>query len=158
MSGYADGEALILTALRGHANYNGNNPSRADWKILNSGKAAYYVVLRPGPFEVEVQSLGGIGSSATATEHIHWMTQLMVYQRYIDDSTTATNLQARVVEIIGQIQKWRRLADTGDTIIRARVTSGSEVVPVQQEDNWPLYLRWIINVNWDEEITITFSE
>jgi hypothetical protein len=158
MSGYSDGEALVLAALRKHANYDSENTSRADWKILNSGKAPFYVILRPGPFTVEVQSIGGIGANATATEVSHWVTQLMVYQRYIDDGTTATNLQARVAEIIAQIQKWRRLGDANDIVQRARVVSGDELVEVQQDQASPLYLRWILDVNWDEERTITFSE
>ena len=157
MSGYADGETLLLAVVRLHANYNSENTSRGNWRILNSGKSPYYVVLRPGPFEVELQSIGGI-SGSVATEVTHWQTQLMVYQRYVDDGTTATNIQARVAEIIAQVQKWRRLADTADIIQKARVVGGSELVELGPEGQVPIWLRWIINVNWDEERQITFSE
>ncbi len=158
MSGYNDGEALILTTLRKHANYNSENTSRANWRILNSGKAAYYVVMRPGEFAVNLTSVGGIGSGSVATEVTNWTTELMVYQRYVDDGTTAINIQLRVAEIVAQMQKWRRLADTNDIIQKARVVGGSELEEIQQGENGPVFLRWIINVTWDEERAVTFSE
>lgn len=157
MSGYAAGEALLLTQLQKHASFTTQNSNRGNWKALNSGKSSYYVILRPGAFEIEMQSIGGVGANATATEHTMWVTQCMVYERYKDESTSIANLEARVEDVIEQLQAWRNLGDTGDTILKARVASGGEVEQVA-DDKGGMWLRWIINVEWQEERTVTYSE
>ena len=50
-SNYSAGEALILKTIQATTSFSANNTSRANWKILNSGKSRQYVVLRAGAFE-----------------------------------------------------------------------------------------------------------
>lgn len=154
---YSAGEGLVLSTLRLHANYNQNNTRRGNWKILTSGKDSFYVILRPGPFTVLDHGLGG-GSGATTKRQANWITQVMVYQRYIDDGTSLTNLEARVDEIIAHLDKYRVMGDGTNTIQKARVVSGGEVEEVALGQKGPNFLRWILNVEWHEERSVTYSE
>jgi hypothetical protein len=129
MSGYSDGEALLLAALQQHANYNDDNSSRGNWKLLNSGEAARYAVLRMGTFTVSVQSLGGLGANATATEHVLYNTEIILYRRYKDDGTSATDLQADVEMVRAHMMTWRNIGDSSDTVIKSRITKGG---PMQE--------------------------
>jgi hypothetical protein len=152
---YSSGEALILAALQLHPNYDTRNSSRGKWGMLNSGKNAYYVILRPGPFELSTMGVSGVGAGG-GIRQATWTTQLMVYQRYVDDGTTMTNLEARVDEVIAQLDKYRNLGDTTNTIQKARVMSGGEVEVIDHEGS--LWARWIINVIWNEERSVTYAE
>lgn len=145
---YPAGEALILTALRAHANYSSDNTSRADWKVLNSGRAAFYVVIRMG--ETENAPLG-FSSALTS-----WTTQLMIYQRYIDDGTTAENLQARVQEILEHMEKYNTLDDTTGTVVDSQVSTIGAMEKIQMVERGPLYARSIMNIDWREQRNITF--
>ncbi len=82
---YASGEAAVLSILRLHADYNDKNTSRGNWKILDSGAAAHYAVLRMGAATNEAHTT----TSAMTT----WATEIMVYRRYIDDGPSAIALQ-----------------------------------------------------------------
>ena len=153
---YSNGEGTLLATLRVHSNYDSNNTSRGNWKVLNSGKAAFYVVLRPGPATFADESIGG-GLGAVATRQAEWITQFLVYQRYRDDSTDAVNLQARADEIIAHLDKYR--AGGSSTAMRdARVVGLGQMEEVRMGADGPLYLRWIINVRWHEERKVTYSE
>lgn len=150
----AAGEALILTIIQGTTNFDADNTSREDWKIINSGKSALgcYAIVRPGPFENEW--LGG------STYVAHWTTIVELWQRYQDDATTAQNLAARRDEIIAAIMAKNKLGDTTDTIQNSTVLRGDE-----PEEMWDVkrrkevlsWLRGKIYVQWDEEVTVTFS-
>ncbi len=145
---YSAGEALILTALQAHDNYDSDNSKRGDWKVLNSGKAGYYVVLRMGPATNEPFAM-----SSAAT---NWVTQLMVYQRYIDDSTSAIYLQDRVQEIIEHIEQYATLSDTNNTVVDAQITNITEMQQIQMSEPGPVYLLTIIDVSWQEQRSITY--
>lgn len=155
---YAAGEALLLTVVRGLTGYDANNTSRGNFRALNKGHSETYIILRPGEFTVNVISLGGLGSSATSTEHSQWTTEVIVYRRYIDDGTTLTDLEANVADIISEIQRYRQLADTAGAVVIARVTGGGPVEGVGPDPMNPLWLRQIVQVVWTEERTITYAE
>ena len=153
---YSNGEGTLLATLRLHANYDANNTSRGNWRVLNSGKAAYYVILRPGPATFADESVGG-GLGKVANRQAEWTTQLMVYHRYRDDGTDAINLQSRVDEIIAHLDKYR--AGGSSAAMRdARVISLGQMEEVRMGADGPLYLRWIINVRWHEQRQVTYSE
>lgn len=159
MSGYSAGEALLLTAIQAHASYSSDNASRSDWGILDNGKAASYVVLVPGPYDIMRASLGGgLGASTTATERRTYHTRMYVYQAYTDEPTSVPALLAVENTVETQVNKWRFLADTGSTILDAYVTGAGEIDQIQMRQNGPFWLRRIMNVEWIEEVTITYSE
>lgn len=145
---YPAGEALILTALREKSGYAENNTNRGNWQVLNSGKSAYYVVLRMGPATNEQHAM-----SAALTV---WRTQLMVYQRYKDDGTTAVNLQARMQEIIEHMEQYAQLSDTTDTVVDAQIVNISEMQEIQMNELGPVYLLSIIDMDWQEVRNITY--
>lgn len=145
---YSSGEALILTALRAHANYDSDNTSRGNWRVLNSGKAEYYAVLRMGPTTNAPNSM----ASALTT----WTTQIMLYRRYLDDGTTATNLQADVQTVIEHLEQYATLSDTNNTVVDAQITAVSEMQEISMFENGPVYLLSIIDMIWQEERQITY--
>lgn len=155
---YSAGEALVLSTLRLHANYDTDNTSRGDWEILSSGRNSYYVILRPGPFTISTQGISGVGSGSGNTREAMWLTQLMIYQLYGAEQATnaSTNLQDRADEIIAHLDKYRRMGDATNTIPKARITSGSEIELVNQQGS--LWARWIVNVEWKEERPVTYAE
>lgn len=155
---YATGEALLLTAIQKLSDYDSTNSGRGNFLILNRGNSANYIILRPGEFEVSVVSLGGLGANATSTEHTTWITEVMVYRRYIDDYNTLTQLEADVATVIAQIQKWRQLGDTTNGVIVARVMGGTAAEIIRHDPDGPFWLRQTVRVVWNEERTITYAE
>lgn len=152
--GEALGEALILTIIQAMTNFDADNTSREDWKIINSGKSALgcYAIIRPGPFENEW--MGGPLYVA------HWTTIVELWQRYQDDATTAQSLAARRDEIIAAIMAKNKLGDTTGTIQNATVLRGDEpeeIWDVQRRKQVLTWLRSKIYVRWDEEATVIFS-
>ena len=146
---YSDGEALILTCVKNATNFSASNTSRGKWGILNTGKAACYAILRPGPFR---QSIG------TVTSIITWNTLIEVWQRYLDDGTTLTDLEANVGNLIAKLNTYPRAGDTAGVVIDMTVRSGAEVEPMREEGSeGPAWLRQILTVEWQEESIITYS-
>lgn len=145
---YPSGEALILTALRDHANYTANNSSRGNWQILNSGRSAYYAVLRMG---VASNEQHGMSSALTV-----WRTQIMLYRSYKDDGTTATNLQADVQTVLEHMEQYAQLNDSNDTVVDAQIVGISEMQQTQMFENGPVYLMTIIDMDWQEVRNITY--
>lgn len=144
---YATGEAAILTIIRAHANYDSDNTSRQDWKPLDSGKAAYYAILRPG---------AGENAQLSPTSFLRqWVTVVEVWQRYIDDTKPAS-LQARFDELVRQIEQYPTL-DGASGVIDASVTGWGDMEEVQRT-NGALWARWSFNVQWREEYTVTYAE
>lgn len=145
---YPDGEALILTALQLHANYSSNNTSRGDWKILNSGNDARYVVLRMG--------IGNNAPHAMSSVLTTWTTQLMLYRSYTDDGTTAIALQGDMQTVLEHMEQYESLGDAENTVVDAQITNISEMQEVQMFENGPVYLRTIIDMVWQEQRNVTY--
>ena len=148
--GYSEGEALILTRVIACNNFDSTNTSRGNWKILNQGKSNHYAILRPGAFDVEFDTI--------CTYHVNWNTVIEVWQRYVDDATTRTELYARVADLF-PIMAYPKLADTTGNVLEWSVVSGGE----EPEEMWtasggPAWLRWKITLSWKEEGDITYAE
>lgn len=155
---YSTGEGLILTRIRNLSNYDTNNTSRADWKILNrgdklkkTGSSNHAVVLRPGPFEQEWIS--------PTVFRAMWTTVIEVWQRYKDDSTTATDLYARAFEIIEEFHQYPKLGSGDDQYFSVTVTGGE---PPQEmwtrRDGGPKWLKWEMSLSWSEQLEVTNQE
>ena len=146
---YKDGEDLVIARVRACTGFGRHNVSQADWKVLNSGKSDHYAIVRPGGFEIEWSTL----RQYTA----HYNTVIEVWQRYIDDTQTATNLYALVNNILALLSYWK-LGDTGTSIQDSTITGAETVEEMWNESGGPSWLRWSINVQWDELTTVTFAE
>jgi hypothetical protein len=143
---YATGEAAILTLIRALSAYNANNSKRQDWKPLHSGSAAYYAILRPGPWESEQMGI-------TSTYHDRYTTVVEVWRRYVDD-TKPTTLQTDVGTIVAQLRKYPTL---NGNVGRSWVAGGDDMQEVTL-NNGSLWARWNINVEWIEESSVTYAE
>ena len=142
---YASGEAAVLSILRLHADYNDKNTSRGNWKILDSGAAANYVVLRMGAATNEAHTT----TSAMTT----WATEIMVYRRYIDDGPSAIALQGDVQTLVEHLEKYPTLQGA---VTDAQVTTIGAMENIQMIANGPMWLRTIISLQWQEERDIIY--
>ena len=142
---YASGEAAVLSILRLHADYNDKNTSRGTWKILDSGAAANYAVLRMGAATNEAHT----PTSAMTT----WATEIMVYRRYIDDGPSAIALQGDVQTLVEHIEKYPTLQGA---VTDAQVTTIGAMENIQMIANGPMWLRTIVSLQWQEERDIIY--
>lgn len=145
--GYNTGEGLILTQVQGATSFNSTNTARGNWKILNQGKSDHYAILRPGAFFVEWIS---------PTHYVaNYRTVVEIWQRYTVETTTHTNLYGYMAEALEAVIDTPRLGDSGGTILDSSVT-GSEEPPQEMwtESGGPVWLKWEINVDWQEEKSI----
>ena len=144
--GYSDGEALILTAIRAHANFDSNNTRRANWKILDSGNKAYYAIIKPSEDPAAVEFI-------TPTVYVTaWHTVVEVWYRYEDDATTQTNLYSKVNDIIGQMQTYKDLNTSSDDIQNAEVVGITP--PMEQYGKKRNSLDWLkqeVIIEWLEQ-------
>jgi len=148
--GYSTGEALILTRVIACDNFDANNTSQANWKILNSGASDHYAILRPGTFDVEFDTI--------CTYHINWNTVIEVWQRYTDETTSQTNLYARVADLF-PIMAYPKLGDSGGTILEwSTILGGEEPEEMWIKDGGPAWLRWKLTLAWKEQGEITYAE
>lgn len=146
---YPAGEALALTQLQQVSGFSANNTSRGKWKMLSSGKSDHYGILKPGSFKISDRSQ--IGTL--------WRTIVMIYQRYKDDGTSLTDLEANVDAVILRFRQYRKLADTTGTISDSSVVEGSEVTEIWNKGaNGPAWLRQDITIEWSEENHVTYAE
>ena len=142
---YASGEAAVLSILRLHADYNDRNTSRGNWKILDSGAAAHYAVLRMGAATNEAHTT----TSAMTT----WATEIMVYRRYIDDGPSAISLQGDVQTLVEHIEKYPTLQGA---VTDAQVTTIGAMETIRMDAGGPIWLRTIISLQWQEERDIIY--
>jgi len=148
---YTTGEANLLTILRATDYYNANNSSRANWKILDSGRKAYYAILKPG------EEPGAVSFHAFAAYQIVWTTVIQLWHKYTDETTTSTNLFAQVQYVIAAVQPNRLLDDTLDTIVNAEIVSISPPLERWTSDGGTRWLCQDITVRWIEQATVTLD-
>lgn len=147
---YSTGEALLLTVVQGCTGFDSNNTSRANWLILNSGKADHYAILRPGPFDIEWISAN--------TYQGNWITVVELWQRYKDDGSSQTNLYGHAANLTAGIIPKRTLGGTDSTIQDATVRQANEPQEmVRGTDTGPSWLKWELIVEWKDETQVTFS-
>ena len=110
---YADGEALALTQIQAVSGFAASigNTSRGKYGILNTGKAAVYAILRPGGFQRMWM--------APKCVHTDNSTIVEVWQRYKDDGTTLTDLEANVQLILARLDLYRHMGDTQNKVLDA---------------------------------------
>lgn len=148
---YSEGEALALTQLQAVSGFSSANTSRGKWGLLNKGASAFYGIIKPGPVQTDF---------ATGTAK-NWAygTIIQVWQRYKDDGTTLTDLEARVELVKARFDAYRKLGDTSGSIEDSSVTSLSEVQERWTKGgNGPSWLMQEITVTWKEQTIVNFAE
>lgn len=151
---YTDGEALILTTLQTVTGFTNTttqiNTSRGNWSYLNSGNSDHYGIIKAGDF--------GREQAAMSANLSTFKTVIQVWQKYVDDGTTYTNLQTHVKNIINAFDAKRKAGDTTGTIIDVFVSGGREVVERWNQSGGLSWLSQDIIIEWQEIDNVTYSE
>lgn len=146
---YDTGEALIEDVVLSCASFNSNNVTRGEWLILNSGKSDHYVILRPGAFTISWLSPDAYLGN--------WITVCEVWQQYVDDAETRTNLYSYVNEVIAKVLSYKNLGDTNNTIIDSTISGADEPLEMWTREGGPAWLKWELNIEWNETATVTYA-
>ena len=144
------GIELIEEQVKQATGFGPSNVSIANWKILSSGNDDHYAIIRPGPTERPPLSFSVVDNN--------YRTIIEVWQRYRDDGGTVTDLLEYVDNITAQIDRYRKLADTTNTIRDANVIEYGEVMQKWNKDGGLSWLERDITVLWTEEESITYAE
>lgn len=148
---YPEGEALVLTTLQGATGFSSTNTSRGKWgALLNSGLSDHYGILKPGSFSRSQVAM-------SANESV-FQTVIQVWQRYVDDGDSLTNLEGHVKNVITRFDAYRKVGDTTGTITDATITDGREVEEQWTKDGALVWLKQDLIVTWREYDSITYSE
>ena len=143
---YAAGQARILALVIACDDFNATNTSETDWKILNQGISDHYAILRPAGFSIEW--------IAASTYTVHWRTMLEVWQRYTDEGTTQTNLYGYVASVLPVMASPHGGDDSmSDLTVRA----ADDPKEMWTAEGGPKWLKWELEVMWDEQTTVTFT-
>jgi len=143
---YITGENLIAALVKAHANFSTSNCTQAKWEILDSGNSDHYAIIKPGDSESEWISVGRVTVE-------HHETIIQVWQRYVDDGTSATNLYGYVDNVCDQIRNNEKLGDTSGIVQHSRIAGRREVKEMWKKGGG---LEWIMReivVAWDEQVT-----
>jgi hypothetical protein len=125
-----------------------DNTSRGNWGIMNSGRNSQYAILKPGEHTAEMVTF--------KTQQTNWQTIIQLWQRYKDDGTSMTDLQALVDAVKEELRKYPYIGDTGDTVVDAAVIAVRETLETPAGAPKWLYVELIGMANEQEKIT--FSE
>lgn len=146
---YADGEKLIATKVKYCEKFGPDNVTQCNWKVLNTGKADHYAILRPGPFDIEW---------LTPTVYRgNYTTIVEVWQRYKDDGVSQNNLYLLIGYLMTGLQPERFMDDTTGTIQDATISGSGAVAEMwNRGGRGPAWLKWEINVNWKQQVEVTY--
>ena len=147
---YTEGEALALTVLQGVTGFASTNTARGNWGLLNSGISDHYGILKPGEFE---RSQGAMSMNVST-----FVTIVQVWQRYVDDGSSLTNLEGHVKNVINYFDTKRKLADTTGTIVEAFITGGREVSERWSKDGALVWLSQDLLLQWQEHDITVYAE
>ena len=118
MTSYSTVEGLWLTRLQAMSQFTTANSTRGKWGIRNTGNSAQYAILKPGTYT-------RTWSAMTLREDTY-QTIIQVWQRYKDDGTTMTNLEALVDAILAEMDKHINLGDAA-TVTYADIVAVREM-------------------------------
>lgn len=148
---YAAGEALALTQVQAVSGFGASNTSRANWRILNGGKANVYAILHYGGFSMEFLS--------SSMVQYTWITVIEVWQRYTTEEATVPALTANLALIIQRLLAYRKLGDSRDVINDSNPRRGGAPAEMwTRNGNGPAWLRAEIELEWREQTIVTFAE
>lgn len=152
MANYSTIEGLWLTRLQGMTAFNTSNSARGKWGILNSGRDDQYAVLKPGERE---RAASGLGGQMMDTHR----TIIQVYQRYKDDGTSMTDLEALVESIVNELDTYPYLGDSGNTVVMGTIVQVREYQEILASDGGgPILLLAELVGEAHEETSPTLAE
>jgi hypothetical protein len=146
---YSAGVTLIMTKIQAGSSFDTTNTSDQNWLLLNSGKSNHYAILRPGAPVME-------WISPTVYKAM-WITVVELWQLYTDEINTKTALYALIAELLTSIMPHPRLGDTTGAILDSSVKGGKEPEQRWAASGGPTWLVWEVNIEWQEEVTVTIS-
>ena len=144
------GLTLISTQVQATTGFTSANVTIAKWKVLNDGVSDHYAVIKPG-------STTRTALTFTVKDNVY-QTIVEVWQQYVDDGSSVTNLLTHVDNITTRLDQYRKLADTTKTIRDANVIGYSEVKEQWVKDGGPAWLSRDIIIEWQEEEAVTYAE
>jgi len=144
------GITLLATQVAAATGFSSANVKIMNWKILNDGVSDHYAIIRPG-------AVNRTALSFTTKDNIY-QTIVEIWQQYVDDGTSGTNLLTHVDNVTTRIDQYRKLADTTKTIRDANVISYGEVKEQWTKDGGPAWLSRDIVIEWSEEEPVTYAE
>lgn len=137
-----------LQAITGTV-WTATNSARGKWKMLNSGTSDHYAVLRAGAGANDFMTLSASLRSYT--------TVIEVWQSYMDDGTSYTNMLAYMEGILDQFDASRKLGDTTGAVQDARCTHWDEIEERWVRGGGPRWLKQNFYIEWKEENNVTFT-
>jgi len=143
---YSAGETRILALIQACTGFSATNTSQSDFKMLSGGHSDHYAILRPGAFAIEWHAI----TSYTA----RYVTVLEVWQRYTDDTTTQTNLFGYVNNLFA-ILAYPHGGDSSMSDLTIR--SAGDPKEMWTKEGGPQWLKWELEIAWDEQATVTFA-
>lgn len=145
------GLTLLAVQIKALTSFDADNTSICKWGILNSGRNDHYVIIRPGP--------AAITGLTFATKDRTYRTIVEVWQRYIDDGSSVTDLLGYCEQIVNRIDEYRKLADTTAALRDANVIEMGEVTEQWRNNaDGPAWLKRDLIVEWHEEAEVDYAE
>jgi len=87
-----------------------------------------------------------------------FQTVIQVWQRYVDDGDSLTNLEGHVKNVITRFDAYPQLGDTTGTIVEAMITDGREAEEQWTKDGALVWLKQDLIVTWREQDVISYAE
>lgn len=152
---YSTGESHALTILRSSAHFDATNSASlanaspaGGYGLLDSGAAALYAFLKPGPFERAPGTL----SRLTTT----WTTVIELWVRYADPGAYQALAEARqsALDAFDQYTALNGMAGVTRSLVRA----GGPVQIERSPGGGARYLRQDLTLVWDEETAPTLAD
>lgn len=144
------GITLLATQVAAATGFASTNVTVMKWKILNDGVSDHYAILKPG-------AATRTALTFTTKDNVY-QTIVEVWQQYVDDGTSGTNLLTHVDNITSRIDRYRKLADTTSLIRDANVIGYGELKEQWTKDGGPAWLSRDVIVEWQEEEPVTYAE
>ena len=146
--GYSAGEARLLTIVQGVTGYSASNTSRANWKILDTGRAATYAIITHAGTTTDFFTLACYRDIHTAAVEI--------WQRYKNDGSTATDLQANVDLVRAKINTYKHGNDSSGMTLDLGTVETGEMEEMWNRSGGPHWLRQTIRITWQELVQPTY--
>lgn len=155
---YNDGEALIETRIQALSSFPAGSVSRANFNIVDQGKAKTYAILVPGPFTHTEDTLGG-GMGHRMLYLTTWTTVCQLWTVLGTSNTSMIDMQAKRQDIIETFDAWRKAGDSAGVIRNVIVQSGDDPKEIVPEGRiFPIMYRQDLNIVWQEENYATLQE
>ena len=144
------GLTLIETQVKAATGFSADNVSIAKWGILNGGRSDHYAIIKPGKVDRTALTFTVIDND--------YQTIIEVWQQYVDDGTSLTNLTTHVDNLTLRLDQYRKIADTTKTIRDMNVIGHSELKEQWTKDGGLAWVSRDVIPQWQEEETITYAE